>query len=304
MSEIALRSDYVPQHLPVVSNIPPAARGLVEWAESASAAYELARRLVGTAFAPAQYKGKPEEAAAAMLAGADVGLSPLASLRAFDVIQGTAAPRAITYRAILLSMGHKLNYPTMTTTRVIVRGLRLGDTEWQTVEWTIKRAQDLGLTGKEQWKKQPQTMLIARATAEIARLIAADAILGIPYSIEEIMDSEPESTTTVTRLPAETRTVRRTPKAEAAEPPLDEAPEPEIEPEPVDPPIDVSDQPEGITKPQLTKMHILFKERGINDRTDALNFLATLGYLVESSKDLTKDEASHTIEALDRMAPS
>jgi hypothetical protein len=296
---------HQPQQQMTVSNIPPAARGLVEWAESASAAYELARRLVGTAFAPAQYKGKPEEAAAAMLAGADVGLSPMASLRAFDVIQGTAAPRAITYRAILLSMGHKLNYPTMTPTRVVVRGLRMGDTEWQTVEWTIKRAQDLGLTNKEQWKKQPQTMLIARATAEIARLIAADAILGIPYSIEEIMDSEPESTTTVTRLPAATRSVRRTPtKVEPVEPPLDETPEPTLEPEPEQAPVDVTAHLEAITKPQLTKMHILFKERGIEDRTDALNFLAGLGYEVESSKDLTKDAASHVIEALERMDPA
>jgi hypothetical protein len=31
----------------------------------------------------------------------------------------------------------------------------------------------------------PQAMLAARATSEVCRLVAADAILGMPYSSEE-----------------------------------------------------------------------------------------------------------------------
>lgn len=297
MSEIALRTD----NGVVANHIPDAALGLVQWAQSASAAYELAQRIITTSFAPAQYRGKPDEAAAAMLAGAEVGLSPMASLRAFDVIQGSAAPRAIALRAILQSMGHRIRYPEMTPTRVVAVGLRLGDTEWQKVEWTIKRAQELGLTNKEQWKKQPQTMLVARATSEVARLIAADAILGIPYTVEELQDSIPEPTTTVTRQPTASRTVRRQQPEPIPEPALDEAPEPDV----IEPDVPIlTNEPgayEGITKPQLTKLHILFKERGFVNREDALGYLSLIGLPVESSKDLSKAAAHAAIEALEAL---
>jgi hypothetical protein len=67
-----------------------------------------------------------------------------------------------------------------------MRGRRKGATDWQTVVWDIPRAQKLGLLGKDQWKKQPKTMLINRATGEICRLVASDALHGMPYAAEEL----------------------------------------------------------------------------------------------------------------------
>src|SRR4029077_20960866 len=99
------------------SYIPPAARALVEWAQAAQAAHELAESLVRTAFAPVQYRGKPGAATAAILAGSEGGLSPMASLRAFDIIAGTATPRALTLRAIVQSLGHEIIVDESTTTR-------------------------------------------------------------------------------------------------------------------------------------------------------------------------------------------
>jgi hypothetical protein len=223
----------------------------------------------------------------------------MASLQAFDVIQGRAAPRAITYRALLLSMGHRLDYVEMSPTKVVVRGLRRGTSEWQTVEWTTKRAADLGLMGKDQWKKQPQTMLIARATAEMARLIAADAILGIPYSIEELADQEPVPTTTVTRAPAAPKTTvsrrKPAPVAEPAEPAFDDAPaEPEA-------PEQHSD---GITDQQLKLMHVLFNEKHFQDRDDRIQYVQQVleDEEIQSSKELSKDQASRVIDALQQLS--
>lgn len=85
-----------------------AVQRLGEWAQSAIAAHEVATSLVETSFVPQQFRGKPHEATAAILAGAEVGLSPMASLRSFDVIQGTAAARALTLRAIVQSQGHEM----------------------------------------------------------------------------------------------------------------------------------------------------------------------------------------------------
>lgn len=286
------------------SQIPDAAAGLVQWAQSADAAYQLAQRIITTSFAPAHYRGKPDEAAAAMLAGAEVGLSPMASLRAFDVIQGVAAPRAIAYRAIVQSLGHELVITEQSPTRVVAQGRRRGSATWQTVIWTIERAQKLGLTNKDQWKKQPMTMLIARATSECARLIAADAILGIPNTVEELYDAEPAPTTTISREPVKPRTVQRKPPtpAEPEEPAIEE-PAASTEPAPAEEEApDVSDSIELINQKQLGKMMALFNAAGFKDRDDRLAYVEhVLNEKVATSKDLTKDQASRVIDALEDL---
>ena len=288
MSVVAIRE----QHEPAVAQ---AAMGLVEWAQEADAAYRLAQKLVGTSFVPVAFKGKPDEAAAAMLAGAEVGLSPMASLSAFDVIQGRAAPRAITLRAIAQSHGCEIVVTEATPTRVTIEGRRRGDERWTPVTWTLDRARDLGLLTKDQWKKQPQTMLIARATSELARLIAADAILGIGYSIEELQDDIPEPTAKVSRS---TSRVQRQPKPQPPEPEFDE-PEPAQEPVKA-PPAERAD--EEITAAQLKALNAaMTQDLELTDRADKLAYLSgALGREIGSSKDVTKAEASRLLDDIAR----
>jgi hypothetical protein len=275
---------------PPLPSLPPAAATLVDWARQADAAYQLAQRISGTSFVPAQFRGKPEEAAAAMLAGSEVGLSPMASLSAFDVIQGRATPRAITLRAIALSRGCEIVVDESTATRCKMRGRRRGDSEWTTVVWDIGRAQALQLTQKQQWKQQPVAMLQARATSELARLIAADAVLGLAYSAEEMRDeAEPVATQRVQRAK-----VQRLPT-----PP----PEPELEPAdevPSQQEALPTDEPEPITKAQLTALNAaLTQDLGIEDREEKLGYLsATLDRSITSSRDLTKDEASRVLDII------
>jgi hypothetical protein len=53
---------------------------LAEWANAADAAHKIAETLVQTSFCPDSFKGKAGEATAAILAGLEVGLQPMASL--------------------------------------------------------------------------------------------------------------------------------------------------------------------------------------------------------------------------------
>ena len=99
---------------------------LGEWAHAADAAYAVAQRLVQSSFVPVAFRGKPIEATAAILAWSEVGLAPMAALRAFDVIQGQAAPRALTLRAIAQSYGHDVEVIESTSTRCRVRARRRG----------------------------------------------------------------------------------------------------------------------------------------------------------------------------------
>lgn len=188
MTEIAIRTEPANELAVVNDRADAAVARLAQWAQAASATHQMATTLVQTSFVPQAFRGKAVEATAAMLAGAEVGLSPMASLRSFDVIQGTAAPRANTLRAIVQSMGHQIRVVESSDTVAIVEGCRRGEDTWQRSEWTIERARRMKLTGKDNWQNQPQAMLVARATAECARLIASDAILGIPYAAEEISD--------------------------------------------------------------------------------------------------------------------
>lgn len=294
MSELAIRADTPRTQIESYQNA--AVERLAVWADSASAAYTVAEKLVQTSFVPAGFKNKPYEATAAILAGSEVGLSPMASLRSFDVIQGQAAPRAITLRAIVQSFGHQIEVVESTGTRCKMRGKRRDSDTWQTVTWTLDRAKDLQLTSKDNWKKQPQAMLIARATSELARLIAADAILGIGYSVEELVDGTDsvagavvEHDTADGSAAPTKRMSRRKPKPVESEAIEGEA----VQAEPVE---------DGITKPQMRMMQALFTEKGFTDRDVKLSFASSLlGIDLTTSNDLTKEQAGRVIDALEDM---
>ncbi|NGO67146.1 hypothetical protein [Streptomyces boncukensis] len=172
---------------------------LAAWADSARAAFTIAESLARTAFVPEAFRGKPHEVTAAILTGTEMGLSPMAALRSFDLIKGTPAMRANAMRALVQSHGHAIWEEETTATRAVVCGRRAGEAEVHRSEWTIERARDMQLTGKDNWKRQPTAMLLARATAEACRLTASDVLHGVPYAAEELADG----------TEGETRTVRR-----------------------------------------------------------------------------------------------
>lgn len=184
-AEVAVQESKPPAPVQVFDG---ASEGITTFLADLQVAYQIAVRLVATSFVPQSYQNKPQEAAAAIVAGQGVGLGPMESLRSIDIIQGTPAMRAITLRALVVSQGHEIWVEESTPTRAVVCGRRAGSDKVQRSEWELDRARALGLLNKDNWKKQPQAMLIARATSECARLVAPDVLLGIPYSTEELQD--------------------------------------------------------------------------------------------------------------------
>ncbi|MCX4232100.1 hypothetical protein [Streptomyces ortus] len=186
-NEIATRDEQQGVAVPT----PPATQGeqsaLMKWAEEAKVISNLAVSISKTSFA-GQLRGQPEEVTAVILAGHELGLKPMASLKAMDIIQGTPALRAHAMRGLVMSHGHKVRLVESTQEKCVYTGRRAdeGEDAWQTVTWTLDRAGQLGLLEKKEWKKQPQTMLVARATGEICRLIASDVLHGVPYAAEEL----------------------------------------------------------------------------------------------------------------------
>jgi hypothetical protein len=303
MTAIAMRGETA-LDLPV--SAPPASdkyTRLMQWAEAATAAHRMAQMLVRTSFVPEAFRGKPEEAAAAILAGLEVGLEPMAALRSFDIIQGTAAPRALTQRAVVQSHGHRMWEVETTATRAIVKGQRRGESDVHTSTWTLDRAKGLGLLGKKNWQDQPQAMLLARATAECARMTAADALLGIPYAVEELDDGDSVTPTVADEVKPARRTAQRrqTEPQPAPEPDLPEPTAP-TEAEIVDEQPTEPDEPTAdmITDKQLTKLHATLGDLGWNDRAKGLAEISEIvGEPLTSSKQLTKVEAIRVIDVLE-----
>jgi hypothetical protein len=286
--------------LDLYSGLPKTGNSLAVWADDARQAASVASSLAPTPFVPQSLRGRDDRQTAAnitaaILTGAELGLTPMASLRSIVVIQGTPAMTAVALRGLVQSAGHDIWIESSSDSRVVACGRRRGSDQVEKAVWTIDRAQKLGLTGKDNWKKQPESMLVARATSEVARRIAADVLLGLPYSVEEIADtveSEPQRT-------ARRRTQRETPPT--PEPPLE--PEPPLVPSPPEiPPLPAAEDP--ITDAQSRKLHAALRDAGLGDREAGLAYISqTIDREIASSKELSKAEASVVIDSLEESPP-
>jgi hypothetical protein len=274
-------------------------RSLRAWADEMQAAAQIARAIVGTPFVPVSLHVKNGNSidvtattavvAATLLAGRELGLEPMAALRSIDVIQGTPALRAVALRGLVMSHGAQIWVEESTSTRAIVQGIARGSDKIQQSIWSMDRAKDLGLANKPNWRSQPGVMLVARATAECARLIAPDAILGLPYVAEELGDPQrPRGRAVEQEAAPAARTARRA--SIPAPPPVVEA-TPEAPAEP-----DV----EMISGAQLKALQAGFHDLDISDRAERLRVTGVIVSRagITSAKDLTKDEASRVIDEL------
>lgn len=293
MSEVA-----IPQAAPVAAfnaaGLPATAAtvSLMEWAQELGAAHQLGTALCSTEFVPVSFRGKPEAAAAAILAGKSLGLDPMNALANIFVVSGRPSMYARTMAALVLQAGHSLRRVEATEQRVVYEGKRKGDTTFTRVEWTIARAQKAGYTSNKKYQTDPIGMLTAKCQAEICRVIAPDVLTGIAAtSVEEVeLDDLGEQEAPETEAPKAKRTIKR---ASAPAPDLPDV----VHEAPQDEPETAAPSETLATAAQLTKIHMILGKLGASDRESGLAELSTFtGRAVATSKELTKAEASRFIE--------
>lgn len=303
---VATHDEPILASQPQQAYVDPTGGRLVAWASGLSAAHHIARALCETSFAPQHFKNKPEEAAAAILFGDEIGLTPTQALRSIHVISGTPGLYARTMVALVMSKGHEVWTIEKTDTRVKVGGRRLGSSHVVEETWTLDRAKKAGYTKNAKYNTDPQAMLYARCAADVCRQIAPDALAGLAFSVEEIGLQDELEDDTEPKPIAKRRTAQRAPLAAVPveEPSLDETPE---TPEELAAEAATGQQPDTdgagadlITAAQMKKLHAQMNEAGYKDRDDGLRFLSLqTGREVESSKDLSVDEASSVIDFLE-----
>lgn len=259
---------------------------------------DLAGKIASTDFVPDSMKGKPAAVAACILAGREMGIGPMAALQGIHVIKGKPGLSANLMRQLILQAGHDLRYVETTDTRCVVEGRRRNTEDWQRVSFTADQARkakiDLGA--------YPEDKLVARATSRLARRVFADCLGGMPYLADEAAEGATDvtpSTVTVEAGPAK-RTAKR---AGAVSAPAEAVTRSEVAPAPVTepdaPPLPGDDDP-SITRAQLTALAASLGDFDVTDREDRLQVVAALAGRpgIESSKDLTKGDASVVMDAL------
>lgn len=159
---------------------------LMQHAHAMNAAFELASSLCKTDMVPAIYKHKPDNGAAAILYGAELGLTPIQSMQQIFVVHNTPAIYARTMVALVMARGHEVWEVESSPQSVTVAGRRRGSDIVTQSTWTYERARTAGYTSNKKYETDPQAMLYAKAATEVCRKMAPDILLGIAYSREEL----------------------------------------------------------------------------------------------------------------------
>lgn len=143
---------------------------------------------------PRAYEGNPANVLVAVQYGASLGIEPMAALQNIDVIQGKPTLSAKAVAALVRAGGHKLwiaeDEARKSVTCTIVRG---DDKEHPfTATRDMAWAQQMGLTSKDNYKKQPMTMLMWRAITACANKACPELFLGLggAYTADELHDMD------------------------------------------------------------------------------------------------------------------
>lgn len=130
--------------------------------------------------------GTPAGILATVMAGRELGMQAMASLRAFHIVEGRPTMAADVLRALVIRSG-KAKYfrcTERTATRATFETQR-GDDPPISLSYTIEEAIASGRVKEGSgYKKDPADILVARSSSKLVRLVYSDVIHGL-YSEEE-----------------------------------------------------------------------------------------------------------------------
>jgi hypothetical protein len=231
--------------------------------------------------------------AAAILYGAELGLTAVQSAQNIFVIHGKPAVYARTMAAQVRRAGYKIHEVEASDTKVVWQGLRDGN--WASSEWTMERADKAQYTSNERYQTNPQEMLRAKAIAEVCRIQYQDVLLGMAYTVEELMLEQVTVTRPVKQGVRGTAKLREIAEAAAQTP--DGSPAEEQPPAPVagEPPTTVAANDE-----QLDRIRALGKAKGLtaSGLLEEITLFLQRDKRLPSLHKLTADEADAVITGL------
>lgn len=156
---------------------------------------DLAERLAKSSLLPEALRGKVPEVMMQIMAGQELGLHSMVSLRSFHVISGKPVMASDAMVAIVLGSGKAEYFRRVgegSDTSVTYATRRKGSAEEQRCTWTIEMAKRASLNTKDTWRAYPRAMLASRAKSDLARDVYPDVLAGC-YSEDEISHGAPNA---------------------------------------------------------------------------------------------------------------
>ncbi len=163
----------------------------------------VAERVASTEFVPQGLRGKPDKVFAAVLAGREIGLGPMASLKHVSVIDGKPNLSAEATLALIRKAGHKVDGEA-TDQHAEITGTRIDTAESMTVTVTLDDALTAGWIDKIDdsngtrravrrsakghplpWELHTAAMLWARAVTKLGTRLFPDTTMGWFTRLEE-----------------------------------------------------------------------------------------------------------------------
>ena len=134
---------------------------------------------------PAHIKS-PGEALAVIMAGAELGIPPMASLRTIHLVKGKVGMDYSLMIGLLRKAGYGVQWVAKSGTRCELL-LTHRDGTTHTEVWDVERARQAKLWGQGTWAQYPEAMLTARCVSSASRAFAGDVLAGC-YSMEEVRE--------------------------------------------------------------------------------------------------------------------
>lgn len=139
------------------------------------AAMTLAETLVGSGFLPSAIQ-EPAQALAIILAGQELGLPPMRSLREINIIQGKPCMSAELMLSQFKRKGGRAEWVSSDESEARLRLVAPNGDKHEEV-FTLGDAAKAGIGGKDNWKKYPKAMLRARCSSAGLRALGyADGV--------------------------------------------------------------------------------------------------------------------------------
>lgn len=207
------------------------------WTSVLAEVGQLARGVCQTDFVPKDIRGNVGATSGRILYGREVGLGPMQALTQLHHVEGRVGMSAEAMRALVMQKGHEIAVQESTSHTCTMMGRRKGSEVWSRVTWTMDDAKRAKLDVKFNWRSYPRQMLVARATAELCRMVFPDVIHGLS-AVEEFDDvmlvaGQPAPAAIASsEQPAPRKTVQRKPRQKAETAPAPEIPQPAAPPAP------------------------------------------------------------------------
>lgn len=148
---------------------------------------------------PDALRGKPHDVLATIVTGAELGLSPMQSMREIYIVKGKGFVSSALKVALVKQSDvcEFFQLVSSSATKAVYKTKRRGE-EATTLEYTMDQAVAAGLASNDNYKKHPDVMLRSRCSGRLCDIVYPDVVRGVG----DRDDVGPETAVTINAAPS------------------------------------------------------------------------------------------------------